>query len=503
MQNDVFGFGTNQRGVLVRPTPDTRTQTNQDTFAVDCTSPLARDGTNISASWLNEVSGNFRGLVRGNGTTGGGADIVAENHADGMLLQAVLHLIQRGKMLYAEDTGTASNLIVTLNPAPAELIPGLRMIIRANHAPIGAAQIIVNGRPAVPIVSNTGLDIEADDWADDAVLLLCYSGAAWQMASLTFSDIATAFLRRDENRLFYGEDTGAANAIVVSIPDYGSVLTVGREIIVRIGHDNTANCTLNLNGIGPVAVTRPDSFIGVSKALHKLDLRQGQFSHFVYNGSTWTITSVLLGSQSSHFNQSVSTGGILTVSDLGSVIQLGIGSGSYTVTLPLQNTCPNGGKLEFFHNGNTTNVIASQGSDQIVFPSGAVVSSLQMRPGDTLELLSTGLTGEWLVIGGTLLLPNSPGFASSYGSSGWQRLPGGLIIQWGNVTTTSSSGPTYVSLPVTFASALYAGTISDNGASAYTWSLANNGTGSIAIYAKNVSGSFVSGAGGQFIVIGR
>lgn len=54
---------------------------------------------------------------------------------------------------------------------------------------------------------------------------------------------------------------------------------------------------------------------------------------------------------------------------------------------------------------------------------------------------------------GSISLSSLTSFANSLGSSGYQKLPGGLIIQWGK--TSALSGWTSVTFPISFSSAVY------------------------------------------------
>ena len=58
---------------------------------------------------------------------------------------------------------------------------------------------------------------------------------------------------------------------------------------------------------------------------------------------------------------------------------------------------------------------------------------------------------------------------SSLASSGYQKLPSGLIVQWG--TGSQNFGPHAVTFPITFPNAVFCIVANDNGAS--TWSASN------------------------------
>jgi hypothetical protein len=59
----------------------------------------------------------------------------------------------------------------------------------------------------------------------------------------------------------------------------------------------------------------------------------------------------------------------------------------------------------------------------------------------------------WYIAGGSAALIYASGFAASLSSvAGYQKLPSGLIVQWGTVTT-SGSADTAASFPLTFPTA--------------------------------------------------
>lgn len=66
------------------------------------------------------------------------------------------------------------------------------------------------------------------------------------------------------------------------------------------------------------------------------------------------------------------------------------------------------------------------------------------------------------------------GSGGSLSGNGWQRLPGGLIIQWGN-TVTNGSGQAVVTFPLTFPASLFRAIINPISGN-HTVGLQNSGT---------------------------
>lgn len=52
-------------------------------------------------------------------------------------------------------------------------------------------------------------------------------------------------------------------------------------------------------------------------------------------------------------------------------------------------------------------------------------------------------------------LASRPEMAGSLGSSGYQKLPGGLIIQWGTIAANASGSTTTVTLPISYSNSNY------------------------------------------------
>ena len=135
----------------------------------------------------------------------------------------------------------------------------------------------------------------------------------------------------------------------------------------------------------------------------------------------------------------------LTNAALG-ITQLLGGVSNYNVTAPLAATCPAGSRLEFFCISNVQVNVIMQGTDQLIIQSTAG-TGLALGPGDNLTIESNGVN--WYAVGGTANLKNSVQFGASLASSGYQKLPSGLIIQWGGVTTSAASDVT-ITFPFTF-----------------------------------------------------
>ncbi len=139
----------------------------------------------------------------------------------------------------------------------------------------------------------------------------------------------------------------------------------------------------------------------------------------------------------------------LTAADCGKLVGV---SGNVTITLPLSSAIP-AGTLMHIRVGNASTVsVVPQGADKLADLTSAVIANLQVVGSSYVALRSYGNGNGWEVLSGDQALRSSSVFGASIGSSGWQKLPSGLIIQWGFVTT-NASGMATVTFPMEFPNA--------------------------------------------------
>lgn len=180
---DLLGYASNAPNVSVTRPADTRVFTGADTWAKDCSTPTAQDGTAIQAGWLNGLLGQLRALVRGNGQTAALADIVpVDNTDDTMALKSIQQLIQRGLVKFGVDTGAADALVVALAPALAEYKQGISIKVLVLHDGTGAAATInVNGLGTKAILRKGGAPLQPKDLAAAGMATLDYDGTSFQL----------------------------------------------------------------------------------------------------------------------------------------------------------------------------------------------------------------------------------------------------------------------------------------------------------------------------------
>lgn len=130
------------------------------------------------------------------------------------------------------------------------------------------------------------------------------------------------------------------------------------------------------------------------------------------------------------------------------------GGTTYAATLPAANAVPPGSMIRCRSNASGTVTLTRAGADTIQAGNGNnALTTVPLFPGDSLELVSDGVSA-WLVLVGSAQLQYVNSFANSLGASGWEKMPSGRILQWFIVTVPASSSATFT-LPLTFPSAFY------------------------------------------------
>lgn len=216
-----------------------------------------------------------------------------------------------------------------------------------------------------------------------------------------------------------------------------------------------------------------DQIFGTNNvSLGSLSLSQGEDVTITRGGSGWALTagSLRLGS----YRDAVTLSGsvVLTAQDAGRCFVYG-DTAAITITLPTVASTPFGGCFEFINTGTNNVTVQRSGTDQI--DSGpSSVTSIVVPPYQSLRLVRASGSSLWHPVGITSAALAQP-LAASLSGNGWQRLPSGLIIQWGTVTAPASamtSSSVAVSFPLSFPNNAFIGLTSPN-------AQANTGSGGL------------------------
>lgn len=83
-------------------------------------------------------------------------------------------------------------------------------------------------------------------------------------------------------------------------------------------------------------------------------------------------------------------------------------------------------------------------------------------------------------------------------NGGYQKLPGGLILQWGLGGLAAGAGTGTFSFPIAFPNACLRGVINDLGSTVFTYAIASPSASTYTVWRSNTAG----GAAYQFIAVG-
>lgn len=167
------------------------------------------------------------------------------------------------------------------------------------------------------------------------------------------------------------------------------------------------------------------------------------------NDTSIATTAFVQGALGNYSNQvTANSTQTLTAAQAGRIIN---GSGTVTLTLPASAGVPNGATYQINNIGSGTVTVQGGGGGDLLYGIGVgTPRTFALGPGDSITIARVG-AGTWYGWGG-LQLGASAAFGSSLAATGYQRLPSGLIIQWGPATTDATNDVP-ISFPVAFPTA--------------------------------------------------
>lgn len=163
--------------------------------------------------------------------------------------------------------------------------------------------------------------------------------------AMTFSNFSSQFpasVQVQQSVFNYAVDTGVANNYVANLTPAPAVLTDGLTIYLKVANaNNSQNCTLDLNGLGPTPITQPSGM-----GLGSQDMSPAFIAVLTYNtfNNSWELQNPTLSVASPYL---VTTGQFDVSSDSGAVNAY-IGTAPFFTTISL-----NLGTRVFFFPGNT------------------------------------------------------------------------------------------------------------------------------------------------------
>ncbi len=156
-----------------------------------------------------------------------------------------------------------------------------------------------------------------------------------------------------------------------------------------------------------------------------------------------------LGNKRGYLGVTASTS--LTAAHCGMDIFASTSGAAITLSLPAASALAAGATFRVFNTGISDVIVSRVGGDTIVLGTTSnTVTAVTLKSGDWIELVSLGTGALWYHAGGTGQLGYSGAFGSSLAASGYQKLPSGLIIQWGTSASIAAGSSSTIAYPIAF-----------------------------------------------------
>ena len=246
------------------------------------------------------------------------------------------------------------------------------------------------------------------------------------------------------------QEKSATGTVLQSFAQTGAVLTTGNQTIAgtktfssAISGSITGNAATVTNGVYTTGDQTMDGALFLASGSTAPTPAQ------LDNDTSLATTAFVKQSGLTYaaFN-SYNASTTLTAAVAGGIVEFYGTTASQTITLPLASGLRSGDTITFINDATVPVAIASQGENVIFICNNNSITSFVLKTGDSIVLASS--TDAWFSLDGTGSLQYSDSFAKSLASSGYQKLPSGLIIQWGQSGPIASAGSIDITLPVAF-----------------------------------------------------
>ncbi len=189
----------------------------------------------------------------------------------------------------------------------------------------------------------------------------------------------------------------------------------------------------------------------------------------------------------------ISSGLILDTSYLGKFTF--ITGGGTTQILPVAAQCPNGSCIMF---QNTTNqevyLQRNSSTSNLIYVASTGLTSIGIRAGEAVLLITDGFN--WSA-SGTGVLRHSGSFEKSFSTNGYQRLPSGLILQWGTTSNVTYDSRANLTFPISFPTTCCSVVVSYQGPTVLTDHCQSYGVSNITTSGFQVENQWVYGSNGN------
>lgn len=171
-----------------------------------------------------------------------------------------------------------------------------------------------------------------------------------------------------------------------------------------------------------------------------------------FDNSTLFATTEFVQKTGVHFPAGSGTG-LVTSQTLGLALSgcwLEVQAAGLTITLPTLASAP-AGLITYTFKAVHGFTLKGNGTELIGAGSASGANTVAILPGETLTVVSTGAGGSWYVVFDGF---GANSFVAARSSTGYQKLPGGLILQWDSANVSANAILT-VNFPIAFPTACF------------------------------------------------
>lgn len=237
----------------------------------------------------------------------------------------------------------------------------------------------------------------------------------------------------------YGVDTGAANALTINVSPNITSYSSGTTIITIANNTNTGASTVNADSLGSKAIKRGDG-----STLQQGDIQGGMISILVYDGTVFRLMGQI-DTPVSLVHSGDDTSG--TANAIVATVSPAISSYSKGMVFSV--------KIANTVTGASTVNLGSVGAVALKRADGSATQSGDLVAGQEALLVYDGTYFQ-------IANFNPAPFVHSFGSSGYQRLPSGFILQWGQVAIPTTTPVTWT-FPIAFPNSVVSAWAGKNG----------------------------------------
>jgi hypothetical protein len=208
-----------------------------------------------------------------------------------------------------------------------------------------------------------------------------------------------------------------------------------------------ASPTINVNGLGAIPLRKQlgdGSYVSVGVN----DIPANHRCSVVLLDATQALVERLPANVGHRPGATITATGTLPANAAGTPVWIS-SAGATTQTLMAANSVSAGTRIDFMNVGAGVATVARGGADTIRVGNGTV-TSLALAEGDTLSLVSDGIS-QWYALAGSAQLKHAGAFDADTSVAGWERLPSGILRQWGTWVSHATPGTAVaIVFPTTF-----------------------------------------------------